>query len=299
MRSSTKQIVTIGVCVRNSEARIKEVINSIANQDFPREQMEIIFVDDGSKDRTLSIILSTIPKIDSQTRIFSIEWKGLGQARNIVVDNASSDYIIWVDGDMTLSRDFVRKQVEFMEKELEVGIAKGKYGGTPSKNLAAYLENIVWRVVDHKDEGSALPGTGGSIFRVRAIRQAGGFDNQFTGAGEDIEAVYRVRESGWQISKTKAKFFEDHKTSWKALWREKLWKGYGLHMVFHKHHNFDRLYEMAPPFGFLAGVFNSLIAYRLTRQKKVFLLPFHSIFVKTALCIGFIKSHLNSYGHPK
>jgi len=47
-----KPIATIGVCVRNCEATIKEVINSIINQDFPHELMEVIIVDDGSEDRT-------------------------------------------------------------------------------------------------------------------------------------------------------------------------------------------------------------------------------------------------------
>ena len=50
-----KPIVTIGICVKNTEKTILDAINSILEQDYPTDLMEIIFVDDGSEDRTLSI----------------------------------------------------------------------------------------------------------------------------------------------------------------------------------------------------------------------------------------------------
>ncbi len=66
--------------------------------------MEVIFVDDGSEDATFSIIQDSIAKIDIQAKAFHKKWMGLGAARNVVVNNASGDYIVWVDGDMTLPR---------------------------------------------------------------------------------------------------------------------------------------------------------------------------------------------------
>jgi len=118
--------VTVGVCVRNCEGFVEEVIESIMNQDFPHELMEVIFVDDGSEDETLSIIKGHIPKMDMKVKVFHHEWKGLGYSRNVVVDNATGDFILWVDGDMVLSRDFVSGLVRFMEQNAKVGIAKGK-----------------------------------------------------------------------------------------------------------------------------------------------------------------------------
>ena len=66
--------------------------------------MEVIFVDDGSEDETLSIINSYVPRMDVKVKVFHHGWKGLGLSRNVVVDSASGDYIIWVDGDMILPR---------------------------------------------------------------------------------------------------------------------------------------------------------------------------------------------------
>jgi glycosyltransferase involved in cell wall biosynthesis len=57
-----KPKVTIGVCVRNSAATLRDAIDSIIYKDYPHEHMEVIFVDDGSEDETLSIVKSYVPK---------------------------------------------------------------------------------------------------------------------------------------------------------------------------------------------------------------------------------------------
>lgn len=88
INSQVKPKVTIGICVRNCEVFIKEAIESVANQDFPHELMEIIVVDDGSEDKTLSIVLNLVSKVDIHVKVFHDRWIGLGPARNIVVENA-------------------------------------------------------------------------------------------------------------------------------------------------------------------------------------------------------------------
>ena len=48
--------VTIGICVRNGENMLTNAVDSILQQDFPSEDLQVIFVDDGSQDRTPEII---------------------------------------------------------------------------------------------------------------------------------------------------------------------------------------------------------------------------------------------------
>lgn len=59
-----KTVATIGMCARNCEKMLRDSIDSIIRQDFPHEQMQIIFVDDGSEDRTPQIISEYVSKID-------------------------------------------------------------------------------------------------------------------------------------------------------------------------------------------------------------------------------------------
>lgn len=293
-----KVVVTVGLCVKNEEIEVGDAIQSLFDQDFPHEMMELIIVDGHSNDKTMEIIEKAIHKGDIDFKIFS-ENKGLGHARQIVVTSARGDYIIWLDGDLKFSKDYVRNQVEFMEKNPKVGIACGKYGFCPG-SLVATLENLAY-VVDSfrwaNKELPRLPPTEGSIFRVSAIRQVTGFDNQIKGACEDIEAAYKIKKKGWLFYMTSAVFTETCEGTWKDLWDQYYWWGYGGHYVFHKDRRINPVYEMVPPAGFYAGLMRAFTSYRITLLKISFLLPIHGAFKRTAWFYGFIKSHLDGYGH--
>jgi len=295
-----KPIVTIGMCVKNGESCIKEAIKSVINQDFPHELMEIILVDDGSEDRTLSVIFDSISGIDIKAQVFHHEWKGLGPSRNVVVDNANGKYIVWVDCDNLLPRDHVRKQVKFMEQNPTVGIAAGKFRSRPENNLISTLESIEWTVNYYQcgnktilnPLGHFCGGGGGSIYRVKAIRQAGGYDDHIRGAGEDFDAEFRVTKAGWSLYfATEAEFYHRCKKTWKALWRENYWYGYGGHYLLHK-----KIKPFAPT-AVLIGLRYLFVGYKLTHRKVVFLFPLQQAFKKIAWYFGFAKAHFDGYGH--
>jgi glycosyltransferase involved in cell wall biosynthesis len=288
-------IVTIGLVVKNAEATIKEVMDSIVSQNFPHELMEIIVVDGHSQDRTLSIIKDSLSNADIRTRFFS-ENVGLGFARQLVVDNASGDYIIWVDGDIILSKDYVRKQVNFMEQHPSAGIAVGSFGILKDDNWVAALENIGY-VLDSLrhcgKETSKLLGTEGSIFRVKAVRAAG-FDCDIRGAQEDIDVSYRIKSAGWKLYITDAKLYERQRRTWKALWKQHFWYGYGLHFIQHKNKGRNLFSDKTVDRIIISG-----LAYKLTHRKIIFLLPLNFIFKKSALIFGYLMAHINGYGHKK
>ncbi|MEM2506522.1 MAG: glycosyltransferase [Candidatus Aenigmatarchaeota archaeon] len=290
--------VTIGMCVKNCEATINDAINSVLSQDFPHELMEIIVVDGFSKDKTLHIIKDKLAKSDIKYRIFK-ENIGLGAARQIVVENANGDYIIWVDGDIILSPSYVRRQVEFMDKNPHVGIAEGRYGIRREGSLVADLENVVAAVHSSPNISNigSLAATEGAIWRVKAIREVGGFDVNIKGAAEDGEVSYRIKAAGWSIRVTNEVFQEICRRTWKALWDQYFWYGYGSHYMHHKKRGMLKLYKMIPLAGFFAGLLYSFDAYRLTRRKIVFLLPIHYSFKRIAWVCGFIKGHIDKYGH--
>lgn len=292
-----KPTVTIGTCIRNSEGTIKKAIDSIIDQDFPHEKVEAIFVDDGSEDRTLPIVLESVSRMDMHTEVVHHEWKGLGWVRNVVVNNAKGDYVVWVDGDMFLPLDHVRKQVEFMEQNPKVGIAKARYGFNREQNMVAALENIVFLAFDLKYAGREDPrilGTGGSIYRVSAIRQVGGFDDAITGTGEDMDAEYRIGKAGWVLHRgTPALFYETFRRTWVDLWREGFWHGYGVHQIFRKNKGQIALHRMVPPVAFIVGVWLSTAVYKLVHQKWVFLLPIQYAFKRIAWCLGFAKGQVD------
>jgi glycosyltransferase involved in cell wall biosynthesis len=277
--------------VRNGENSIKDVIKSIIDQDFPHELMEVIFVNDGSIDKTLSIIESYVPEMGMQVKVFNNEWKGLGYSRNVVVANTNSGYIVWVDADMILPRDFVRKQVDFIKRNPNVGIGKGRYGIYNSSCLVSYLENIEAATEASICENKPLSrplGTGGSIYRIEAIKKVGGFDENIKGVGEDMDAENKIRKAGWLLQITTAEFYEKRRENWKDLWKEYFWHGSGGRYILHKVSPHNVLYKMFPPTAIITEILRSCNAYKLTRRKMVFLLPLHWTFKRIAWLFGFI-----------
>jgi glycosyltransferase involved in cell wall biosynthesis len=297
-----KPKVTLGICVHNCEQYIKDAIQSILIQDFPHESMSLIFVDDGSNDGTLSVIEEYVSGIDMPVEIIQTPWKGIGHARNVVLSKTCSKYVIWIDGDMVLSKNFVKTLVNFMEQHSGVGITKGKQSLDPGANLISTLEaysRAASRMLDYqsKKARSKALGTGGSIYRVEAMRHLGGFDENLRYYGEDWDFEIRLRDAGWTLCSVDVKFFdyERRRLDWKGLWRKYWLRGYYSHYFFHKNCNLLRLYRMVPFAASVGGLLQSLKLYRLTKCKSVFLLPIHALFKMSAWYLGYVRSHLDSY----
>lgn len=285
--------VTIGLCVRNEEETIEETIKSIGHQDFSHELMEVIIVNDGSEDNTLAIVLNLVQRMAIHATVFHRKWGGLGSARNVVVDNARGDYIVWVDGGTILPKDHIRKQVEFMDQNPNVGIAKAKCATLGEENMVSILENMQYLAFDSRYEGnvdSFVLGTCGATYRTRAIRDVGGFDRFIRGSGEDLDVEYRMRDAGWLLYRTSAIYYRKHIKTWRSAWHEGVKYGYGGHYLIYRYK--ERVLERSF-ISILDGLLNAKMAYTLTRRKIAFLLPFHHALKKLAWLLGFLKGHLD------
>jgi glycosyltransferase involved in cell wall biosynthesis len=298
--------VTIGVCVRNGAATIREAIESIIAQDYPHHVMEVIFVDDGSEDDTLSLINSYVSKMDMPVKVFHHEWRGLGASRNIAVDNASGKYLVWVDGDMVLSKNFIRKLVDFMDMHPKIGIAKGKQALEPGKNIVATLETYARaasRMVDYESQKMHAKslGTGGAIYRTDVLRRVGCFDENLKGYGEDFDIEIRVKAAGYWLSTINSEFldYERHGLTWKHLWSRYWLRGYYSHYFLHKNTGTIKLYTTLTPIALLSGLLQAHKLFKLKYEKIVFLLPFQNGFKMMAWLFGFVESHFNSYEPSK
>lgn len=88
----------------NKEKYIKECLDSIFDQTIERNSYEVIVIDDGSTDNSLSIIKEYDVKLLKTNR------KRAGGARNLGLDNASGEYVIFIDSDDYLySKDVLSK----------------------------------------------------------------------------------------------------------------------------------------------------------------------------------------------
>ncbi len=101
--------VSIVIPTYNEEKTIGECLDSLSRQSF--RDFEIIIVDDGSTDRTMSV-LSELKIKNLKFKILKQDHKGAGTARNLGVKHAVGDILVFVDVDMTFAPDFIEKLIE-------------------------------------------------------------------------------------------------------------------------------------------------------------------------------------------
>lgn len=106
-------MVSIIVPVYNAEKRLEICVESIMNQTY--KNLEIILIDDGSKDNSGSIC-DRLAQMDNRIRVFHIENGGVSNARNFGLKNANGKYIQFVDSDDSLPETAVQDKVECIQK---------------------------------------------------------------------------------------------------------------------------------------------------------------------------------------
>lgn len=99
----SKNSISIVMPAYNVENYIEAALKSVHVQTVQPD--ELILIDDGSTDRTLEIAKSF--HFNFECKIISIKNSGQGNARNIGVEQASSEYIYFFDADDLLVENFI------------------------------------------------------------------------------------------------------------------------------------------------------------------------------------------------
>ncbi len=112
--------VSVIIDTYNYEHFIEQAIESVLNQDFPKEQMEIIVVDDGSTDDTRE----KVKKYEGRIKYIYQENKGQAGAFNTGFSAATGEYICFLDADDVWYPDKLNTVVEKFQKYPEVGLVQ-------------------------------------------------------------------------------------------------------------------------------------------------------------------------------
>lgn len=126
----------------NEEKYIGVCLESLSKQTHP--QYEVIVVDDGSTDRTVSIVEAFAAK-DKRFKLLKQSHKGPGEARNLAANQATGDVLLFCDADMAFAPDYIEKLI--------APIVRGECVGTFSKE--EYVKNYtnMWARSWHMHDG--------------------------------------------------------------------------------------------------------------------------------------------------
>ena len=101
-------LISVIVPVYNSEQTLNRCIDSILGQTY--RNFELFLINDGSKDRS-GEICDEYARKDSRVKVFHKENGGVSSARNVGLDNASGEWITFVDSDDRIGQNFLKNLV--------------------------------------------------------------------------------------------------------------------------------------------------------------------------------------------
>ncbi len=116
--------ISVIIPVYNAEKYLNHCISSVASQTM--NDIEIIAINDGSTDNSLNILDELSLKYKGKLKIFDKENGGAGSARNIGIENATGEFIKFVDADDYLKVDILEKMYN-IAKEHKVSLVRGNY----------------------------------------------------------------------------------------------------------------------------------------------------------------------------
>lgn len=112
-----QELVSVIIPAYNAEPFLAEALDSVLASTYPH--IEIIVVNDGSKDKTLDIA-QTYEKKDERIRVIDQPNAGVCHARNNAIRASHGEYILPVDADNKIEPHFITEAVNILKKDADV-----------------------------------------------------------------------------------------------------------------------------------------------------------------------------------
>lgn len=189
--------VSIIVPAYNEEVNAVATVQNLLLQDYP--DFEIVFVDDGSKDKTYQHVAEKFAG-NEKVKVFTKPNGGKASALNFGIDKANGKYVVCIDADTQLMPDAVRQMMKYFGKEKVVAVAGNVKVGN-ERNLLTRWQSIEYTTAQNFDRRAfdllncitVVPGAIGA-FKKEAVIAVGGFTTDTL--AEDCDLTIRLLRNG-------------------------------------------------------------------------------------------------------
>ena len=197
-------IVSVVMPVFNEEKYIDKCIESLLKQDYSKSNMEWIFVDGCSTDKTVSILNSYVERHPELIRVYNNPQKIVPYAMNIGISVSRGKYIVRLDAHAEYASDYISKCVYYLENtdaDNVGGVAQTKANGFMGKAIAKMLSskfgvgNSQFRTNGKSGYVDTVPF---GAFKREVFKKYGGYDERLV-RNQDNEMNFRIRKNGGKI----------------------------------------------------------------------------------------------------
>lgn len=234
---ASSALVSVIVPAYNEEVNSVRTINSLLDQDYPN--LEIIFVDDGSKDQTYQTVRDHF-KDHQKVTVITKTNGGKASALNYGISHTDAEYVVCIDADTQLKQDAVRLLMEkFTDANVAAVAGNVKVGN--EVNMITRWQSIEYitsqnfdrRAFDLLNCITVVPGAIGA-FRRDALLISGGFTKDTL--AEDCDLTMRMLRDGYVIRNcTSALSYTEAPETFKQFMKQRFRWSFGVMQCFWKH----------------------------------------------------------------
>jgi GT2 family glycosyltransferase len=196
----------------NGLRHTKDCLKSLQKLAYPEQQLDLIVIDNCSKDDSVNSLRELFPKV----RIFVNTANNFAKALNLGISQAKGQYIGFLNNDATLDSHWLEILVKRLETNNKIGATSGKLlfkDGRINSAGIQQLPNFYWRDVGFGEKDSGQYDTEGEVeglcwaavlFRRECLEDVGPIDEDFVMYFEDVEFAKRCHKRGWKMLYTPA-----------------------------------------------------------------------------------------------
>ncbi|VDG17579.1 glycosyltransferase [Lactobacillus fermentum IFO 3956] [Lactiplantibacillus mudanjiangensis] len=113
--------ISVVIPAYNASKYIGDMLTSLSKQSY--EDFEVILIDDGSTDDTFKVGKKYQDLFGKKLRLVEQKNGGVSKARNLGIDLAIGKFLVFVDADDVVERDFLKKLIEPFSKNSEIDLS--------------------------------------------------------------------------------------------------------------------------------------------------------------------------------
>jgi cellulose synthase/poly-beta-1,6-N-acetylglucosamine synthase-like glycosyltransferase len=192
--------VTIIVPVFNEEKTVEKTILSLLDLNYPKDRLDIMVVDDGSKDNTWQVVQKF--KNNPTVSLHKKENGGKYTALNYAIEHSKSEYIGCLDADSFVDKDALNYILPYFEEGGVMAVTPSLRIQNPDtvlgmmQNAEYYLGIFTRKILGLLDAQYVTPGPF-SIFKREVFAEIGPYKHAHN--TEDLEMALRLQQSNFKI----------------------------------------------------------------------------------------------------
>ncbi len=199
--------VSVVMATYNRGPLLVRLLKQIAAQDFPMSEIEVVVVDDGSKEPVAPLLEPYKAGLPYPLRVIAQKNGGAARARQNAASHARGELLLIVDDDMQIPRHFIAEHVRLHREGSGRTCVMGRYASDPDVHamplFERYYANMWDKLTVNVREGrlavtGTILSTGNASMRREDFFAVGGFDLSLERA-EDTELGLKLEQSGVEM----------------------------------------------------------------------------------------------------